>query len=103
MGVQRDYYFTLVACFILCNSPAFEFYMPKECSETSAYKIQTQWNYPEGSIKHSEHIGSLNSRVFYACCTNFIVSIDIDYNDKLRNNVDIKHENFEDAKPINEP
>jgi len=25
-----------------------------ECSETSAYKIQTSGNYPEGSIKHSE-------------------------------------------------
>ena len=26
-----------------------------ECSETSAYKIQTPWNYPEESIQHSEH------------------------------------------------
>jgi hypothetical protein len=25
-----------------------------ECSETSAYKIQTPGNYPEESIKHSE-------------------------------------------------
>jgi len=26
-----------------------------ECSETSAYKIQTAGNYPEESIQHSEH------------------------------------------------
>ena len=32
-----------------------------ECSETSAYKIQTQGNYPEESIKHSEHGESLKS------------------------------------------
>jgi hypothetical protein len=32
-----------------------------ECSETSAYKIQTPGNYPEESIQHSEHGGSLIS------------------------------------------
>jgi len=26
-----------------------------ECSETLAYKIQPQGNYPEGNIQHSEH------------------------------------------------
>jgi len=26
-----------------------------ECSEKSAYKIQTPGNYPEESIQHSEH------------------------------------------------
>ena len=26
-----------------------------ECSETSAYKTQTPWNYPEEIIRHSEH------------------------------------------------
>jgi len=30
-----------------------------ECSETSAYKIQTPGNYPEESIQHSEHGKSL--------------------------------------------
>ena len=35
-----------------------------ECSETLAYKIQTPENYPEGSIKHSEHGESLKSRMF---------------------------------------
>jgi len=34
-----------------------------ECSETSAYKIQTQWNYPEENIKHTEHGESLKSRI----------------------------------------
>jgi len=33
-----------------------------ECSETSEYKIQTPWNYPEGSIQHTEHGESLKSR-----------------------------------------
>ena len=73
-------------CFLLGNSPASEFYMPTflntlfhlhrqvgvknpshipayedgtECSETSAYKIQTPGNYPEESIQHSEQGGSL--------------------------------------------
>jgi len=32
-----------------------------ECSETSAYKIQTPSNYPEESIQHSEHGESLKS------------------------------------------
>ena len=35
----------------------------EQCSETSAYKIQTLRNYPEGSIKHSEHGESLKSRI----------------------------------------
>ena len=33
-----------------------------ECSETSAYKIQTPGNYPEENIQHSEHGESLKSR-----------------------------------------
>jgi hypothetical protein len=64
-----------VLCFFLGNSRASEFYMPTfrdtlsvtsswanrytpmmmertECSETSAYKIQTPGNYPEESIQH---------------------------------------------------
>jgi hypothetical protein len=32
-----------------------------ECSETSAYEIQTPGNYPEESIQHSEHGESLKS------------------------------------------
>ena len=35
----------------------------RECFETSAYKIQTPGNYPEGSIQHSEHGESLKSRL----------------------------------------
>ena len=34
-----------------------------ECSETSAYKIQTPVNYPEESTQHSEHGESLKSRI----------------------------------------
>jgi len=33
-----------------------------ECSETSAYKIQTSGNYTEENIKHSEHGESSKSR-----------------------------------------
>jgi hypothetical protein len=39
-----------------------------ECSETSAYKIQTQGNYPEESRQHSEHGESLKSgRILPSC------------------------------------
>jgi len=34
-----------------------------ECSEMSAYKIQTPGNYPEESIQNSEHGESLKSRI----------------------------------------
>jgi len=34
-----------------------------ECSETSAYKIQTPGNYPEESTRHSGHGESLKSRM----------------------------------------
>ena len=59
-----------VVCFLLGDSPASQFYMPTfrntlshlhthppmklertECSETSAYKIQTRGNHPEESIQ----------------------------------------------------
>jgi len=36
-----------------------------ECSETSAYKIQTLENYPEENIQHTEHDESLKSKRFY--------------------------------------
>jgi len=35
----------------------------KECSETSAYEIQTPGNYPKESIQHTEHGESLRSRI----------------------------------------
>jgi len=34
-----------------------------ECSETSAYKIQTPGNYPEENIQYTEHGESLKSRI----------------------------------------
>jgi hypothetical protein len=34
-----------------------------ECSETSAYKIQTPVNYSEENIQHTEHGESLKSRI----------------------------------------
>jgi len=36
-----------------------------ECSETSAYKIQTPGNSPEENIQHTEHGESLKSRTVY--------------------------------------
>jgi len=35
-----------------------------ECSETSAYKIQTPGNYPEENIQHTEHGENLKSRIY---------------------------------------
>ena len=35
----------------------------EQCSETSAYRIQTPGNFPEESIQHSEHGGSLKWRI----------------------------------------
>jgi hypothetical protein len=34
-----------------------------ECSEMSAYKIQTPGNYPEENIQHTEHGESLKLRM----------------------------------------
>jgi hypothetical protein len=42
---------------------------PTECSETSAYKIQTPGNYLKEVIKHSEHGESLKSRIFVVIFT----------------------------------
>jgi len=44
----------------MLHLPAYE--DGTECSETSAYKIQTPGNYPEGSIEHTEHGEILKSR-----------------------------------------
>jgi len=33
-----------------------------ECSETSAYKIQTPGNYPEENVQHTEHSEGLKLR-----------------------------------------
>jgi hypothetical protein len=77
--------FHVVVCFLLCNYPASEFYMPTfrntlfyfhsqegtylpmkmehtECSEKLAYKIRTPGNDTAESIQHSQHGESLKSR-----------------------------------------
>jgi hypothetical protein len=36
-----------------------------ECSETSAYKIQTLGNHSGENIQHTEHGESLKSKMFY--------------------------------------
>jgi hypothetical protein len=54
-----------------------------ECSETSAYKIQTPGNYPEENIQHTEHGESLKSRIlsplthfsFHIHSSSFAISV----------------------------
>jgi hypothetical protein len=63
----------IIVCFLLRNSPASEVYIhtpylpvkmeKTECSETSAYNLQTPGNYPKESIQHLEHGESLKSRI----------------------------------------
>jgi hypothetical protein len=92
-GLISVVYLKEVVCFLLGNSPACEFYMPTfrntlfyhlrqytsylpaykdgtVCSETSVYKIQTPRNYPEESIRNSEHGESLKSRLQEVNFTN---------------------------------
>jgi hypothetical protein len=77
--------FALVVCFLLGNSlintptflkPSRSSHLPPyedgtECSETSAYKIQTPENYPEESVQHSEQGESLKSKMLaLIACTS---------------------------------
>jgi len=41
-----------------------------DCSETSAYKVQTPGNYPEENIQHTEHSKSLKSWAYYFNTSN---------------------------------
>ena len=50
---------------VILHLPAYE--DGTECSETSAYKIQTPGNYPEESIQLSEHGECLKSRKLKTC------------------------------------
>ena len=62
--------YPIIVCFLLGNSTVDRFtYLPiemeqTECSETSAYKIQTPENYPEENAQHTEHGESLKSSDF---------------------------------------
>jgi hypothetical protein len=42
-----------------------------ECSETSAYKIQTPGNHPEENIQHTEHGKSLKSKISIALWNHY--------------------------------
>jgi hypothetical protein len=44
-----------------------------ECSETSAFKIQTPGNYPKEIIQHSKHGESLKSRIHLIYLRSFMV------------------------------
>jgi len=58
-----------------------------ECSETSAYKLQTPGNHPKQSIQHSGHGESLKSRLslsssfFLHCITKYETQRNIDASD----------------------
>jgi hypothetical protein len=41
-----------------------------ECSETSAYKIQTPGNHPEENIQHTEEGENLKSKILSLYLTN---------------------------------
>jgi len=41
-----------------------------ECSETSAYKLQTPEKYPKESIQHTEQGESLKSRIHSLFCSD---------------------------------
>jgi len=44
-----------------------------ECSETSAYKIQTPGKYPEENIQHREHGESLKSKTLLeVSCSEYV-------------------------------
>ena len=51
---------------VILHLPAYE--DERECSETSAFNIQTPGNYPDESIKHSEHGESFKSRIHFFIC-----------------------------------
>ena len=51
-----------ILCSIFITYPSMKMEQT-ECSETSAYKIQRAGNYPEESIKHSEHGESFKSGI----------------------------------------
>ena len=52
-----------LACSIFIGGYLSAYEDGTECSETSAYKIQTPGNYPEESIQHSEQGESLKSKL----------------------------------------
>ena len=87
-----------VVCFLLGDSPASEFYMPTfrntlfhlhrhlpayedgtECSETSAYKIQTSGNHPKESIQYQIFPKQLISQEYFFF--NKMKSITVNYVD----------------------
>jgi len=54
-----------------------------ECSETSAYKLQTPGNYPKESIQPTEHGESLKSRILNLSIVREKISLELlDYRTK---------------------
>ena len=60
LGIRNDHFSFLVHS---SHLPAYE--DGTECSETSAYKLQTPGYYPKESIQHTEQGESLKSRIHH--------------------------------------
>ena len=80
-----------------------------ECSETSAYKLQTSGNYPKVSIQHTEHGESLkikNSCILFRMrniSNKFVDKIETHTFDSLNISHQQMHPLFELAKKRNIP
>jgi len=51
-----------------------------ECSETSAYKIQTPGNYQEGNTQHTEQDESLKSRIILFIRSKLVINYQVSCN-----------------------
>jgi hypothetical protein len=56
-----------------------------QCSETSAYNIQTPGNYPEDNIVHPQHGGSLKTTTWYFFASTFRTSVTLYFLKPTRN------------------
>ena len=85
--------FFLFFCYSSFSQSIHTSYLPAcedgtECSETSAYIIQTPGNYPEESIQHSERGESLKARMFLFCVES-VALYNIDLTSKETLTVDV--------------
>jgi hypothetical protein len=68
---QKTGIVTVVLFFLLGDSPASEFYVPKMeetgCSEKSAHIFQTPGNYPKERIQHSQQGEKFENKISNIC------------------------------------
>jgi len=68
--MKNDYVLEMLGFLYFLNPVILYTNLPmkmEQCSETSAYKIQTPGNYPEENLQHSEHGENLNSTILLFC------------------------------------